>query len=129
LVDLEIYPQGYKTIHYKNVELEKGKTTKIEYVVDYTKGQVFHGILKYKDSNGPIYFARVFFQSSGFNQTRFEARLYTDRNGEFWIGGFPPGTYSLVISKENFNDPYKRFKIRKYIKISLDEKKEFFMDF
>ena len=129
LVDIKIKPEGYKTKTYKDVLLDSGETKTIEYVADFTAGQVLHGVIKYADTKEPIYLASIAFVKIDEPGKDFEVmNLWTDENGEFWIGGFEPGTFKLYIHGGGVNTR-KKFNFDIYIKIKPNEKKEIYKEF
>ncbi len=128
LVDIKIKLEGYKTKTYKDVLLESGKTKAIEYVADFTTGQVLHGIVRYADTKEPIYLASIGFVKIDEPGKNFHASLYANKNGEFWIGGFEPGNFYLRISATGVNTR-KKFRFVTYIKIKPNEKKEIYKEF
>ncbi len=129
VVDIEIKPEGYKTKTYKDVLLESGETKTIEYVADFTTGQVLHGVIKYADTKEPLYMADVTFVKIDEPGKDFEVmNLWTDKNGEFWIGGFEPGTFELSVYGSGVNTR-KKFNFDIYIKIKPNEKKEIYKEF
>ncbi len=96
IVAIECYPRGYPKQVYKNIRLEKGKTTTIEKVLDFTSGQVLHGFVKNKNTDKPIHGVNIIFNRiiNGKQEYAVES-TYTEINGEFWIGGFEPGKYRI----------------------------------
>jgi hypothetical protein len=111
---IECSPDGYPRQVFKNIRLEKGKTTSVELVLDFTTGQVLHGFVKKKETGKPHPFVSIYF--SGITNDFF---LYfdSDVNGEFWIGGFEPGKYII-----EFHDIGIRY--NEIIEFKKDEKKE-----
>jgi hypothetical protein len=120
---IQCYPYGYQIQIFKNIKLEKGKTTSVELVLDFTTGQVLHGFVKKKETGKPhpcisVYFSRVI----NGNEEYAVEDVSTDRNGEFWIGGFEPGKYILEFS-------YIGIEYKEIIEFAPGEKKEITKEF
>ena len=96
LVSVEIWPLGYPLKRFENILLKSGETTTIDYILDYTQGQVLHGFIKDKSSKEPLELVEVFL-SDPVNDI-IAANTVTDKDGEFLIGGIEPGKYNLWIS-------------------------------
>jgi hypothetical protein len=123
---IQCYPYGYPRQVFKNINLEKGKTTSVELVLDFTTGQVLHGFVKKKETGKPfpgviIRFDRII----NGNEEYAVEDIDTDRNGEFWIGGFEPGKYSL----EFINFYRFEFRHKEILEFGQGEKKEITKEF
>ena len=95
-IDVTIYSDGYPPQTYE-VQLEKGKTKTINHILDFTKGQVVYGVLKYKDNGMPVWGAPV--NLTKIDEKSFWVEANADKNGKYWVGGLKPGTYSVWISQ------------------------------
>jgi hypothetical protein len=118
--EIEILVSGYPDKTYK-VQLENGKTTNIDYIVDFTKGQVVYGVIRDKDDGGPV--PNVYIYLTGTQG----AITDTDDNGEFWIGGLKSGTYILEICRLVYSSSERTSKnkcIKKQFILRPNEKKE-----
>ncbi len=126
IIAIECYPKGYPKQVYKNIKIEKGKTTTVEKILDFTSGQVLHGFVKHKDTGRPIMAVSIYISRIVNGKKEYEVEdLHTDQNGEFWIGGFEPGKYSLEY--HNYGD-YK-FEFKEIIEFKPGEKKEITREF
>jgi hypothetical protein len=96
IVAIECLPKGYPRQVFKNIKLEKGKTTSVDLVLDFTTGQALHGFVKKKETGKPYPCININFSKiiNGNEEYAVEDN-HSDRNGEFWIGGFEEGKYHL----------------------------------
>ena len=120
---IECLPKGYPRQVFKNIKLEKGKTTSVDLVLDFTTGQVLHGFVKKKETGKPapgftIFFSRIINE----NEEYAVEDNHSDRNGEFWIGRFEPGRY--LINFFNRGIDYQEI-----IEFAPGEKKEITKEF
>jgi len=122
---IECLPKGYPKQVFKNIKLEKGKTTSVELVLDFTTGQVLHGFVKDKETGKPFHVRIHFSRIINGNKEYAVEDISTDINGEFWIGGFEPGKYSLEFIN------YTRFPFRhkEILEFGQGEKKEITKEF
>jgi len=92
-IHVEVWATGYPAATYE-ILLENGKTSVIDYVLDYTKGPVIHGIIKDKTTGEPIRSVniKVLDNSNNWYSTN------TDFKGEYWLTGFKPGKITIRIS-------------------------------
>lgn len=121
MVDITIYTDGYTETTLKNILLEKGKTRTVNHIVDYTVGQVIHGVVRSKSSGNLL--NQVYVEI--YNIHGYSTK--TDDSGEFWIGGIDPGTYNLVLNRMVYDSGIGKSKIvRKSIQVTilLNEKKD-----
>jgi len=123
IASIECLPKGYPRQVFKNIKLEKGKTTSVDLVLDFTTGQVLHGFVKKKETGKPapgftVFFSRII----NGNQEYAVESMHTDINGEFWIGGFETGRY--LINFFNIGIDYKEV-----IEFAPGEKKEITKEF
>ena len=89
-----VFTEGYPEKHYY-ITLEEGKTHIIDHLLDFTTGQVIHGVLTEKISGKPLPGARI--SISNFEVEKQDCMVYTDVNGEYWLGSFIPGKYMMNI--------------------------------
>lgn len=92
--EVKVWALGYPDKTYP-VQLEKGKTSIIEHILDYTKGPVIHGVIKDKTTGETIRNVSIFLYDSMNNEISTD----TNYNGEYWLGGFMPGHVNISISK------------------------------
>jgi hypothetical protein len=124
LVSVEIWPLGYPLKSFENILLQSGETTTIDYILDFTQGQVLHGFIKDKSSKEPINNSELVLSDP---VTRLiAATTFTDKNGEFLIGGIEPGKYKLRIEYSGIN---KEIDHKEIIEIKQNEKKEIMREF
>ncbi len=123
LVSVEIRPLGYPSKMFDNILLQNGKTTTIDYILDFTKGQVLHGFIKKKSSIEPLELVKIFLSNPITD--RIAAKTLTDKDGEFLIGGIEPGKYNLWISYSRT----KEIDHEEIIEIKQNEKKEIIREF
>jgi hypothetical protein len=89
-----VYAGGYPDKNYY-ITLEAGKTHIIDHLLDFTTGQVIHGIITGKKSGKPIPGAIISIRNLEVEKQGCSAQ--TDCNGEYWLGGFIPGKYMMDI--------------------------------
>lgn len=118
LVSVEIWPLGYPLKSFENILLQSGETTTIDYILDYTKGQVLHGFIKDKLSKDPLNLVKIVLSDPVTHI--IAANTVTDKDGEFLIGGIEPGKYNLWISYSRT----KEIDHEEIIEIKQNEKKE-----
>jgi hypothetical protein len=123
LVSVEIWPLGYPLKSFENILLQSGETTAIDYILDYTKGQVLHGFIKDKSSKEPLELVKVFLSNPVID--RIAAKTLTNKDGEFLIGGIEPGIYNLWI----YYSRTKEIDHEEIIEIKQNEKKEIIREF
>jgi len=90
-----VIAEGYPNKSYQ-ITLEEGKTHIIDHLLDFTTGQVIHGVITEKDSGKPLPGARISIYNLEDEKQDYYAQ--TDCNGEYWLGGFIPGKYMMRIS-------------------------------
>jgi hypothetical protein len=92
--EVKVWALGYPDKTYQ-VQLEKGKTSIIEHILDYTKGPVIYGVIKNKTTGEIIRNVSIYLYDSLNNE------ISTDTNykGEYWLGGFMPGDLNISVSK------------------------------
>jgi hypothetical protein len=90
-----VYTEGYPDKQYF-ITLEEGKTHIIDHLLDFTTGQVIHGIITGKNSGKPLLSARI--NIYNLEVEKHGCWTQTDCNGEYWLGGFIPGKYRMNIS-------------------------------
>jgi hypothetical protein len=78
------------------ITLEEGKTHIIDYLLDFTTGQVIHGVLTEKQSGKPLVGALISIYNLEVEKQGCSTQ--TGYNGEYWLGGFIPGKYMMDIS-------------------------------
>ena len=93
-VRAEVGAEGYPNKSYY-ITMEEGKTHIIDHLLDFTTGQVIHGVLTEKISGKPLPGARI--SISNFEVEKQDCMVYTDVNGEYWLGSFIPGKYMMNI--------------------------------
>jgi hypothetical protein len=79
-------------------------------------GQVIHGVLTDKNSGKPLIGARISFYNIAVE--RQSCHVYTNFNGEYWLGGFIPGKYMMNIT------PSGGEKVRMQLDIKENQKLE-----
>ena len=89
---VEVRAMGYPGKTYE-FQLEKGKTTIIEHILDYTKGPVIYGVIKKKNTGEVFDNLPIYLYDSHNNKIRTE----TDYKGEYWLGGFMHGNIKMSI--------------------------------
>ena len=116
MIRLKIVPTeyGYPEKDFE-VSLEKAKTTRVEYVLDFTIGQIVHGFIRCKETGKPL--ENIDIDIAKIN--RKEINAVTDENGEFWMGGLEPGKNRVFIFSGLYN-----IRDRFYITIQPNEKIE-----
>ncbi len=116
MIRLKIVPEeyGYPEKDFE-VSLEKAKTTRVEYVLDFTIGQVVHGFIRGKETGKPLENFSIYIG----RENREETRAVTDKNGEFWIGGLESGKNIVFIFSGLYN-----IRDKFYITIQPNEKIE-----
>jgi hypothetical protein len=87
--------KGYPDKSYY-ITLEEGKTHIIDHLLDFTTGQVIHGVLTEKQSGKPLVGAIISIRN--LEVEKQGCWTQTDCNGEYWLGGFIPGKYMMDIS-------------------------------
>ena len=87
--------KGYPDKSY-HITLEEGNTHIIDHLLDFTTGQVIHGVLTEKQSGKPLVGAIISIYN--LEVERQGCWDQTDCNGEYWLGGFIPGKYMMDIS-------------------------------
>ena len=95
-VKVAIYTDGARPKEYNDIVLEKGKQTKIEYIIDYTTGPLIYGIIKDKETGVPIIDARIAIYKE--DDSHFNLDTTTDENGKYKMSLLCCGTYNLFIS-------------------------------
>jgi len=123
MASVEIWPLGYPLKRFDNILLQSGETTTIDYILDFTQGQVLHGFIKDKSSKEPLELVEVFLSNPVID--RIAAKTLTDKEGEFLIGGIEPGKYNLWISYSRT----KEIDHEEIIEIKQNEKKEIIREF
>ena len=98
-VKVEVWALGYPNKTYE-LRLEKGVTSIVDHILDYTKGPVVYGVIKDKSNGEYIDLASIYLYDSMNNQIR----TYSNFNGEYWLGGFISGD---IIIKIRFQIPSK----------------------
>ena len=110
-----VHAGGYPEKSYY-ITLEEGKTHIIDHLLDFTTGQVIHGVLTDKNSGKPLIGARISFYNIAVE--RQSCHVYTNFNGEYWLGGFIPGKYMMNIT------PSGGEKVRMQLDIKENQKLE-----
>jgi protocatechuate 3,4-dioxygenase beta subunit len=101
------------------VNLENGKTTEINCLLDFTKGEVVYGVIRDKTGK-PIEGTDI--DIYPLNDEKLPARsAKTDKYGKYWLGDLKPGVYHI-----DFSDFDIKFII---IQIKPDEMLEFNKEF
>ena len=100
MIRLKIFPEeyGYPEKDFE-LFLEKAKTTRVEYILDFTTGQVVHGFIRGKETGKPL--ENIDIDIAKIN--RKEINAVTDKNGEFWMGGLEPGKNIVFIFSSLYN--------------------------
>ena len=117
-VDIIFYVNaGYPRKIYKGIDIKSGETTEVEYILDFTKRPLIHGFVIDKDTKKPLKTDVNIYGTENID-------TMSDKNGEYWIGGFPPGKYKISIRGkwDDSIDNYKYYKT--VIEIAENEKKE-----
>ena len=118
-VKVEVWALGYPGKTYE-VQLEKGTTSIVDHVLDYTKGPVIYGVIKDKTITDYFPQASVSITDSLNNVILTE----TDFKGEYWLGGFIAGNVTLEIFI-----PFKRKKDIMHLNISQNEIRELNLEY
>ena len=116
-VRVQVSSRGYPKGRYE-VNLEKGKTTTIDYLMDFTTGQVVHGFVRDKTTGKPL--SSVYLALHKKNPFKAGPYTYTDKNGEYWFGGIEPGNYQLYIRGPRGIKTGRFFEIKDNEKIELN---------
>lgn len=116
MIRLKIVPTeyGYPEKDFE-LSLEKAKTTRVEYILDFTIGQVVHGFIRGKETGKPL--ENFSIDIAKINRKVISA--VTDKNGEFWMGGLEPGKNRVFIFSGLYN-----IRDKFYITIQPNEKIE-----
>jgi hypothetical protein len=122
-VSVEIRPLGYPSKKFEKILLQSGETTTIDYILDFTQGQILHGFIKDKSSIEPLELVKVFLSNPVTDI--ISATTLTDKDGEFLIGGIEPGKYILWISYSRT----KEIDHEEIVEIKQNEKKEIIREF
>jgi hypothetical protein len=115
-----VHTEGYPDKQYF-ITLEEGKTHIIEHLLDFTTGQVIHGVLTEKISGKPLPGAMISIYN--LEVEKQDCMVYTDFNGEYWLGGFIPGMYMMNIK------PSGRERVRFQLDIKENQKLEINREF
>jgi hypothetical protein len=118
-VKVLVMAKGYPHKTYE-VQLEKGKTSIVNHILDYSVGPVIHGVIKDKTTGEFMDFESVALTDSSNKD------ILTDTNykGEYWIGGFQPGNVTLEIHL-----PFKRIKDTINLNIAQNEIRELNLEY
>jgi 5-hydroxyisourate hydrolase-like protein (transthyretin family) len=114
---VSIYISGFPEKIYDNIELKREASTDIDYVFDFSIGQVVHGFVSDKETKIRLPYTDVLVEKVDEN---FGVRGRTNEFGEFRIGGLKPGAYFLKIELTIF----KIVDYKTYFKINENEIKE-----
>jgi hypothetical protein len=119
-VDVIVYPcAGFPSKEYTGVEIKSGQTTTLEYVLDFSKGQLIHGFVIDKETKKPIKADITIYGTQRISSS-------SNENGEYWLGGITPGKYEITIRGRfdpSLAEGHKYYET--VIQISDNEKKEF----
>jgi len=94
---------GYLPHVLKKINLKKGILTKFDYIFDFTKGPLIHGVIKIKNNKikplmsvslKEIKFLGKFFENPLCKTKKIGDNKYIN---EFWWGGLEPGNYKLAV--------------------------------
>ncbi len=121
-VKVKVFAEGYPATTYE-VNLEYGEKTIIEHVLDFTKAPVIHGFLKEKSTGKPYKGSSISITDSNNKWVR----IYTDKNGEFWLGGFTPGRIEISIFFQSGIRACEREEF--YLKIEANEIRELNLEY
>lgn len=116
---------GYAPLTFSNIKIESGKVTLIEPILDYTTGQVLHGFVKYKSTGKPITRLRIVLID---NVNDVAVDIYSDENGEFWLGGFGPGIHLLKTDLHRLPNGIEEINFRNRFEFLPNEKKEILLE-
>jgi hypothetical protein len=109
--------EGYPNKHYY-ITLEEGKTHIIDHLLDFTTGQVIHGVLTEKNSGKPLPGAMISIYN--IEVEKQGCMVYTDVNGEYWLGGFIPGKYMMTITPSGGEDVRIQLDIKENQKLEIN---------
>jgi hypothetical protein len=109
--------EGYPNKHYY-ITLEEGKTHIIDHLLDFTTGQVIHGVLTEKNSGNPLPGAMISIYN--IEVEKQGCMVYTDVNGEYWLGGFIPGKYMMTITPSGGEDVRIQLDIKENQKLEIN---------
>ena len=112
-----VVAEGYPDKQYF-ITLEEGKTHIIDHLLDFTTGQVIHGIITGKKSGKPLVGAMISIYS--LEVKRMGCWAQTDCNGEYWLGGFIPGKYMIDISSSVGEDIMFQLEIKENQKLEIN---------
>lgn len=113
---------GFQVKVFKNIVLERGKTTIIEHIFDLTTGQTLHGFIKNKATGKPIRGLDIHLYKLPLTVKEYSIeQVNTDKNGEFWFGGLKPGKYLLSTGYSPDDD--REIKHKEILEIKPGEKK------
>lgn len=89
---VEVMAKGYPHKTYE-IQLENGKTSIINHILDYSVGPVIYGVIKDKITGEFMDFDMVALTDSANK----EILTATNDKGEYWLGGFQPGNVTVEI--------------------------------
>jgi len=92
-VTLTIYANGFPPKTFANIQLEKGQTRDIDYIVDFTKPPVIYGTIKNKDTGEPFHVVYLTIKKQDEPNKYHYLKTYSDKDGKYWYGGIEPGKY------------------------------------
>ncbi|HLP44878.1 MAG TPA: carboxypeptidase-like regulatory domain-containing protein [Candidatus Kapabacteria bacterium] len=119
LVKVEVMASGYPHKTYE-VQLEKGKTSIVNHILDYSVGPVIHGVIKDKTTGEFMDFESVALTDSINNHILTE----TNDKGEYWLGGFQSGYVTVRVHL-----PFKRIKDIINLNITQNEIRELNLEY
>ncbi len=115
--------EGYSEKFFDNIILKSGQTVVLNHTFDYTKGQVIHGKIIEKNKRIPLEGVKISLLDEEDNEVI--TNTFTDKNGEFWMGGFSPGMYKIWYELRLEVDKMEIIRINQNQKIKIN--KEFIL--